>query len=221
MHARSYDTSSLFKIFLTQSNTLKYLSTSYVTEYSSYSVSFFAYFCLFITHYILSSSVAHPLTMMPFYSDSLSSVEHSSTMMTFFLPLSAEQLCEKVLSTRNSFNSLSTVEQTCEVGICFVALISVLMNRYLCHNALSALMHNNYNIVEILKFNGNDMNKALHANKNICMDMENIGHKNETGIFRKSTKAFIDGKKKKSTIWCYYATKLDTKANKPKDNMAS
>ena len=139
----------------------------------------------------------------------------------FFLPLSAEQLCEKVLSTRNSFNSLSTVEQTCEVGICFVALISVLMNRYLCHNALSALMHNNYNIVEILKFNGNDMNKALHANKNICMDVENIGHKNETGIFRKSTKAFIDGKKKKSTIWCYYATKLDTKANKPKDNMAS
>ena len=57
MHACSYDMSSLFKIFLPHPNTLKYIVTSYVTRDYSCSVSFFASFCLFITHYDSSSSV--------------------------------------------------------------------------------------------------------------------------------------------------------------------
>ena len=65
---------------------LKYIRTSYVTEDSSYSVSFFAYLCLFKTHYDSYSSVEHSLTMMTFDSDSSSSVEHLLMMVTFDLP---------------------------------------------------------------------------------------------------------------------------------------
>ena len=57
-------------------------------------------------------------------------------------------------------------------------------------------MHKNYEMVGILKFNGDKMKKVLHVDENIFMDMENIGHKKDTSIFRKRTKAFIDGKKK-------------------------
>ena len=118
MHACSYNTSIMFKILLLHFNTLKKLGTSYVTEDSSYSVSFFASFCLFIRHSDSSSYLEHSLMMMPFDSDSSSSVEHFSTMMPFNSSSSVEQLCEKVLLTRNSFYSFSSVEQTCESGIC-------------------------------------------------------------------------------------------------------
>ena len=54
-------------------------------------------------------------------------------------------------------------------------------------------MQKNYEMVEVLNFNVDEMNKALYVDRNICMDMENIGHKNETVLFRNRTKAFIDG----------------------------
>ena len=54
MQAHSYAMSSLFKIFLPHSNMLKQLSTSSVTEYSSYYVSLFAFFvCLYFCECIL------------------------------------------------------------------------------------------------------------------------------------------------------------------------
>ena len=100
MHTRSYDTSSLFKIFPPYLNTLNYLGASFVTEDFSYSISLFASFFLLIPHSDSSFSVKHSLTMMPF--DSSSSVE---------------KLYDKVLLTGNFFNLLSSVEKTGEVGI--------------------------------------------------------------------------------------------------------
>ena len=44
-------------------------------------------------------------------SNSSSSVEHLSTMMPFDSSLSVEQICDKVSSNRNSFNSLSSVKK--------------------------------------------------------------------------------------------------------------
>ena len=58
--------------------------------------------------------------------DLSSSVKHFSTMMTFDLSLFVEHICNRLLSTRNSFNSISSAEQMCEIGICFVAVIYVL-----------------------------------------------------------------------------------------------
>ena len=49
------------------------------------------------------------------------------------------QICDKVLSTSNYFNSLSYIEQTCEVVICFVAEISVIIG-YLSKLRASALI---------------------------------------------------------------------------------
>ena len=69
------------------------------------------------------------------------------------------------------------------------------MNRWLRYDAWSALMQKNYDMVEVMKLNGNRMNKALHADMNLCIDMDKLGHENETGIFRNCTKEFIDGKK--------------------------
>ena len=80
-------------------------------------------------------------------------------------------------------------------------------------------MQKNYDMVEVLKLNGDEMNKALHVNRNLCMDMYKFGHKNKTGIFINCTKAFIDCKKQKSTIWCYYATDPGTKMNKPRSEL--
>ena len=77
-----------------------------------------------------SSSVERFLTMMPFYSDLLSSVEHSSLLIRPMIPfdssLSVEHTCNQYFLTNNSFNLLSSVEKTCEVGICFVAVISII-----------------------------------------------------------------------------------------------
>ena len=112
--------------FLSHLDTLKYIVTSYITGYSSYSISLVVSLCLFITHYDSSTSVEHLLTIMLFDSDSLSSVEHLLTMMPLDSSLYAEQLCDRVLLNGNSFNSLSFVEQTRKVGICFVAFISVI-----------------------------------------------------------------------------------------------
>ena len=93
------------------------------------------------------------------------------------------------------------------------------MKCWICYNAWSALIQKNYDMVEVLKFNVNATNKSLHADRNLCMDMENIGHKNETDIFKYRTKAFTDDNNKNLTIWCYYATNPDTKVNKPKGDM--
>ena len=80
------------------------------SRFLQYLISLFASFCLLITHYDLSSSVENLLTMKPSNSDLLSSVEHSSVMMPFGLPLSVEQFCDKFSLTRNYFNSLSSIE---------------------------------------------------------------------------------------------------------------
>ena len=81
------------------------------SRFLQYVTSLFASFCLLITHYDLSSSVEHLLTMMPSDSDPSSSVEHSSTMIPFDSSSSVEQLRYKVLLTRNSFNLLSSIDQ--------------------------------------------------------------------------------------------------------------
>ena len=60
------------------------------------------------------------------HSDSLSSVELSSEMTNFDSSLYVEQICNTVLSTRNSFDLILSVEQTREIEICFVSFISVL-----------------------------------------------------------------------------------------------
>ena len=60
------------------------------------------------------------------HSDSSSSVEYFSTMMIFDSSLFVEQICDQVLSTKNSFNSLSSVEQMCKVRICFLPVISII-----------------------------------------------------------------------------------------------
>ena len=91
------------------------------SRFLQYATSLFASFCLLITHYDLSSSVENLLSMMPSDSDPSSSVEHLSTMMPFDSPSSVETFCDKFLLTRNSFNSLSSVEQMCKYG----AVISV------------------------------------------------------------------------------------------------
>ena len=83
---------------------LKEIGTSYVT-------SLFASFSFLITHYYLSSSVEHSLTMMHFDSESSSSVEHSLTMMTFDSSSSVVQLCDKVLLTVMPFDCFSSMEQ--------------------------------------------------------------------------------------------------------------
>ena len=82
-------------------------------------------------------------------------------------------------------------------------------------------MQKNYDMVEVLKLNGDDMKKALHVNRNLCMDMYKFGHNNKTGIFINCAKAFIDCKKQNSNIWCYCATDPGTKVNKPKGDMDS
>ena len=64
--------------------------------------------------------------MMPFDSYLLYLLEHLSTMIPFDSSSSVEKLCNKVSLTGNSFNYLSSVEQTCEVRLFFVAFISVL-----------------------------------------------------------------------------------------------
>ena len=66
-------------------------------------------FFFFITHSFSDSSVEHSLTMMPFNSSS-----------------SVEQLCNKVSLSSNCFNLLFYVEKMCRVGICFVAVVSIL-----------------------------------------------------------------------------------------------
>ena len=71
--------------------------------------------CVFLFGYILWKR-----------SNSSPSVEHSSTMMPFVSSLSVEQIWDKVSSTTKYFNPLSHVEQIFEIGICFVAVISVL-----------------------------------------------------------------------------------------------
>ena len=93
------------------------------------------------------------------------------------------------------------------------------MNRWIRYNAWSALIQKNYDMVEVLEFNGEKTNKELNDYKNPCMNMDNTRHKNDTGIFRNHTKTFIDGKKQNSTIWCYYTNKPGIKVNKPKGNM--
>ena len=112
MHACSYVVSILFKRLFPHYNMLKYLGTSCVTEDSSYSASFFASFCLLIFLWT--------------HSDSLSYVKLSSTIMLFDYFSSVEQTCNKVLFTGNSFDLLSFLEKTCEIGMSFALVISVI-----------------------------------------------------------------------------------------------
>ena len=60
------------------------------------------------------------------HSDSLSSVELSSMIMIFDSSPSVEQTYDKVLSTRNSSDLLLSVEQTRDIRICCVLVLSVL-----------------------------------------------------------------------------------------------
>ena len=56
-------------------------------------------------------------------SDSLSSVEISSTIMIFDLYSYVEHTCDKSFFTRNSFDLIFYVEQTCDIRVCFVPVI--------------------------------------------------------------------------------------------------
>ena len=87
-------------------------TVSYVTEGYSYSDLFYASFSLFMFLWT--------------YSDSLFSVELSLKIMIFDSSSSVEQTCDKVSSNRNSYDLILYVEKTCEIGICFVPVISVL-----------------------------------------------------------------------------------------------
>ena len=62
--------------------------------------------------------------------DSSSSVEHPPTMMPFDSSSSVEQICDRVLLTRNYFNLLSSVEKMSNIGICFVAVISIITGNF-------------------------------------------------------------------------------------------
>ena len=116
MHTRLHVASSLFNIFFPHLNILKWLGSlktgSSVTVGSSRFASFYAYFSLF--------------TLLWTHSYSLSSVEISSTIMIFDSSLSVKQACDNVFSTRNSFYLLPCVEQTRNIRICCLPVISVL-----------------------------------------------------------------------------------------------
>ena len=60
------------------------------------------------------------------HSDSLSSIKLSLTMMPFDSSSYVEQTCENVFSTRKSYDSLLSVEQSCKIRIWFVPFISIL-----------------------------------------------------------------------------------------------
>ena len=50
------------------------------------------------------------------------------------------------------------------------------MNHWIFYDAWYALMQKNYEMVEVLKFNDDDMNKTVHANRNLCMGMDKHGN---------------------------------------------
>ena len=114
MHARLHMASILLKIFLPHSNRLKYhgsLTTGLsITIGSSCSVSSIAYFLrlCFLTLY-----------------DSRSYVDFSWTTPLSDSPPSSEQTWGTFQSARNNFDQIQSVEQTCEIGICCVPVISV------------------------------------------------------------------------------------------------
>ena len=102
---------------LPHSNRLKYLGSlitgASVTEGPSSSVSSIET----ISSFVLMLSWAH--------SDSLYSIELSSTTTLYYSPFSVEHTCNKFLSARNSFDSLSSKLQMCKVGFYSIPVISV------------------------------------------------------------------------------------------------
>ena len=110
MHAISYDMSSLSSIFLPHLNTFNTLEcfvTSYVT-------SLFASCCSIIVYSDLSSS----LELNSSSSTELFCGTFLLKMVRFDLPLSVEQLYDKVLCTIMCFCSSSPIEQMCNKVLC-------------------------------------------------------------------------------------------------------